>query len=172
MHYFKSVFFTLIVQGIITAACGDPLKVQAQSGQNVLLKCLGHTHYPIEAVKWLKPDLRSDHYVYFYREKRPVEYYQHEDFVGRVELRDPQMTDGDFSLILKNVTINDTGRYECEISYSNTERVKQAPSKLYCSFDLKVDEGPEGSGFASILQLEKHLILTVSIATVVILIVF
>uniref|UniRef100_A0AAZ1WXI9 Immunoglobulin V-set domain-containing protein n=1 Tax=Oreochromis aureus TaxID=47969 RepID=A0AAZ1WXI9_OREAU len=43
--------------------------------------------------------------------------YQHESFKGRVELEDPNMKSGKMSIILQNTTVNDTGTYECHISY-------------------------------------------------------
>ncbi|CAI5660091.1 unnamed protein product [Oreochromis niloticus] len=59
---------------------------------------------------------------------------QHPSFKNRVDLQDRQMKDGDVSLILKNVTINDTGIYRCRI----VEGVRQ-PMKLISIIYLSVD---------------------------------
>ncbi|XP_067380737.1 uncharacterized protein [Channa argus] len=64
--------------------------------------------------------------------------YQHPSFHGRVELKDPQMKDGDFSLILKNVTINDTGRYECRVGKKHTGRRRRDNLQLISTVKLKV----------------------------------
>uniref|UniRef100_A0A3Q4N9T7 Ig-like domain-containing protein n=1 Tax=Neolamprologus brichardi TaxID=32507 RepID=A0A3Q4N9T7_NEOBR len=74
-------------------------------------------------LEWRRSDLKSDTYVFFFRNQRPYENYQHKFFKGRVELRDPTMKDGDVSVILKNVSTSDTGTYECEITVRNTEGV-------------------------------------------------
>ncbi|CAI5660509.1 unnamed protein product [Oreochromis niloticus] len=56
---------------------------------------------------------------------------QHPSFKNRVDLQDRQMKDGDVSLILKNVTINDTGAYECRVNVSG--RNKDPISVIYLS---------------------------------------
>ncbi|XP_045898989.1 coxsackievirus and adenovirus receptor homolog [Micropterus dolomieu] len=71
-------------------------------------------------IKWIRPDPKSDDiYVFYFRDGRSYENYQHESYRGRVELRDPEMKDGDASVILKNVNINDTGTYECRVKERN-----------------------------------------------------
>ncbi|KAF3698285.1 V-set domain-containing T-cell activation inhibitor 1 Precursor [Channa argus] len=67
----------------------------------------------IELLDWSKPDLKSEDYVFYFRDERVYERYQHPLFRGRVELRDPQMKEGNFAVILKNVTIKDSGTYVC-----------------------------------------------------------
>ncbi|KAL4008192.1 hypothetical protein ACER0C_002044 [Sarotherodon galilaeus] len=49
--------------------------------------------------------------------------------MGRVDLQDRQMKDGDVSLILRDVTINDTGIYECRVIHRRKHRGKRAVLK-------------------------------------------
>ncbi|CAI5671441.1 unnamed protein product [Oreochromis niloticus] len=60
-------------------------------------------------------------------------YYQHPSFENRVDLTDRQITDGDVSLILKNVRQDDAGTYECRV----IERAGK-PLKLISIINLKV----------------------------------
>ncbi|GLD71249.1 uncharacterized protein AKAME5_002257000 [Lates japonicus] len=119
-------------------------EVKVKAGEDVTLECQGPTHAPIEVLKWIRPDLMSDRglegYVFFYRDERSHESYHHQLFVGRVELRDPEMKDRDVSLILRNVSTNDTGRYEGHVSVSNTGRRKRAQSELWCVIKLTVED--------------------------------
>lgn len=85
-------------------------------GENVTLQCQSLRHEVITVLKWVRPELKSDGYVFFYRNKRSFRSYQLPSFVDRVQLKDPNLKDGDASVILSNVNVNDTGRYECHFS--------------------------------------------------------
>ncbi|KAF3698322.1 V-set domain containing T-cell activation inhibitor 1 B7 -like protein 4 [Channa argus] len=112
---------------------GSVSKVKTvQPRDDVLLLCQGPRGADIIFVSWIRPDLESEGSVFFFRDDLTYEAYQHPAFHGRVELRDPQMKDGDVSLILKNVTINDTGTYECYV------RIKGNSPQLVNSVHLKV----------------------------------
>ncbi|XP_039463511.1 myelin-oligodendrocyte glycoprotein-like [Oreochromis aureus] len=110
---------------LIAESTALQLDVQAKLGDDVSLQCQISRDEIISVLKWSRPDLNTDGYVYFYRNKRSYENYQHPSFHGRVKLRDPEMKDGDVSLILKNVTFNDTGIYECHIAVRNPVRRKR-----------------------------------------------
>ncbi|XP_039908004.1 myelin-oligodendrocyte glycoprotein-like isoform X2 [Simochromis diagramma] len=112
--------------------------VQAKLGVDVTLQCEISTDEIISVLKWSRADLNTDGYVYFYRNKRSYENYQHPSFHGRVKLKDPEMKDGDVSLILKNVTFNDTGMYECHIAVRNPERSKRVHTEISHFINLTV----------------------------------
>uniref|UniRef100_A0A3B4H815 Ig-like domain-containing protein n=1 Tax=Pundamilia nyererei TaxID=303518 RepID=A0A3B4H815_9CICH len=85
------------------------------SGQkNVTLTCRAPNNNTIIIVEWSRADL-GDKYVLLYRNERFDPDNQHPSFKNRVDLQDRQMKDGDVSLILKDVSINDTGTYECRV---------------------------------------------------------
>ncbi|XP_030580205.1 CD226 antigen-like [Archocentrus centrarchus] len=100
------------------------INVTAESGQNVTLTCRA-PNKNIIVVEWSRADLESD-YVLLYRDEQLVPEHQHPSFKNRVDLQDRQMKDGDVSVILKNVTINDTGTYECRVAQRRTNRWKRA----------------------------------------------
>uniref|UniRef100_A0A3Q0R0Z6 Immunoglobulin V-set domain-containing protein n=1 Tax=Amphilophus citrinellus TaxID=61819 RepID=A0A3Q0R0Z6_AMPCI len=62
----------------------------------------------------------------------------HPSFHGRVKLRNPEMKDGDVSLILENVTFNDTGIYECHIAVKNPGSSKRAHTEISHFINLTV----------------------------------
>ena len=99
---------------------------------------------------WSRPDLNpeTDGYVFFFRENRLYEKYQHPSFRGRVQLIDREMKDGNVSVILKNVTINDTGTYECRVS------VNSKGLELMNTINLTVTDSGE---FEEFVEMSHHL---------------
>uniref|UniRef100_A0A3Q2CAL3 Immunoglobulin V-set domain-containing protein n=1 Tax=Cyprinodon variegatus TaxID=28743 RepID=A0A3Q2CAL3_CYPVA len=98
----------------------------------------------ISVLKWSRADLKVDGYVYFYRNRRCFENYQHRRFQGRVMLRDGGMKGGDASLILKNATWEDAGLYECDLvveSRRQTSEIRHA---------IRLTVTPAG-GFSAVL---------------------
>uniref|UniRef100_A0A669C3Z7 Hemicentin-2 n=1 Tax=Oreochromis niloticus TaxID=8128 RepID=A0A669C3Z7_ORENI len=97
--------------------------ITAESGQNVTLTCRVPQGKPIRAVKWSRADL-GDNDVLFYRDEQLDPDHQHPSFRYRVDLQDRQMKDGDVSLILKDVKINDAGIYKCRVFMAETHSWK------------------------------------------------
>ncbi|XP_019210064.1 selection and upkeep of intraepithelial T-cells protein 7-like [Oreochromis niloticus] len=91
----------------------DQKNITAESGQDVTLTCRAPNNNII-SLEWNRADL-GDEYVLLYRDGHFVSDEQHPSFKNRVDLQDRQMKDGDVSLILKNVTINDAGTYVCGV---------------------------------------------------------
>ncbi|XP_063324663.1 sodium channel regulatory subunit beta-3-like, partial [Pelmatolapia mariae] len=91
----------------------DPKIITAESGQDVTLTCRAANNN-ITVLEWSRADL-GDKNVLVYRDGQFTPDDQHPSFKNRVDLQDRQMKDGDVSLILKNVTINDTGIYKCGV---------------------------------------------------------
>ncbi|CAI5671421.1 unnamed protein product [Oreochromis niloticus] len=98
----------------------DQKNITAESGQDVTLTCRAPNNN-IRVVEWNRADL-TDKYMFVYRNGQPLD-DQHPSFKNRVDLQDRQMKDGDVSLILKDVTINDTGTYKCGVVQTGTEHL-------------------------------------------------
>ncbi|XP_019211257.1 selection and upkeep of intraepithelial T-cells protein 7-like [Oreochromis niloticus] len=127
-----SLCSTLLFVGLFVFVSADQKNITAQSGQkNITLTCRAPNNN-IRAVEWSRTDLKPQH-VLLYRDGHFEPANQHPSFKNRVDLQDRQMKDGDVSLILKNVTINDTGTYECRVFMSgpNNEHI--------CNISLTVD---------------------------------
>ncbi|KAK2863469.1 hypothetical protein Q5P01_003002 [Channa striata] len=122
--------------------CSGSEEKTVQPGEDVTLQCQGPRGADIDSVmlKWIRPDLKSEGSVFFYRDNHTQEHSQHPSFHGRVELTDPQMKDGDVSVILKNVNINDTGTYECHVGHKGNS------PKLISSVQLQVKDSGGGAG--------------------------
>ncbi|CAI5660050.1 unnamed protein product [Oreochromis niloticus] len=115
-----SLCSTLLFVGVVVFVSADQKSITAESGQNVTLTCRAPNN-KIIVVEWSRADLETE-YVLLYRDDQFVPDDQHPSFKNRVDLQDRQMKDGDVSLILKNVTINDVGSYECRVKTGNNRR--------------------------------------------------
>ncbi|XP_063325817.1 uncharacterized protein LOC134624717 [Pelmatolapia mariae] len=94
-------------------------EIDVQADRNAQLECQGPKKAKLVLLEWKRLDLLSDGYVFFYRDGHLHKTFQHPTFRDRVELRDPQMKNGNMSIILYNTTIKDTGTYECRIIAQN-----------------------------------------------------
>ncbi|KAK2863484.1 hypothetical protein Q5P01_003017 [Channa striata] len=88
-------------------------QITVKTGDNVPLQCLYPRGGNIKLLEWKRSDLKEKRFIFYFRGKPLYKPYQHSTFRGRVELKDPQMKNGNASVILKKVTVNDTGTYEC-----------------------------------------------------------
>ncbi|XP_039678360.1 butyrophilin subfamily 2 member A2-like isoform X1 [Perca fluviatilis] len=127
----RSVLFTSL--WIFSLAGEDTKIITAKSGQDVPLHCQGPRDADIPGILWSRPDLGSEKYVFFFRGNRPYENYQLPSYHGRVNLTNPEMKDGDVSVVLKNVSVNDTGTYQCRVIIRGGEE-----PKLYSTIQLNV----------------------------------
>ncbi|XP_039463948.1 coxsackievirus and adenovirus receptor homolog [Oreochromis aureus] len=107
--------------------CAAEVKITIRVGQTVILPCQTPINKsdPMIVLEWSRPELGTE-YVLFYRDKNFDFDNQHPSFKNRVDLQDRQMKDGDVSLILKDVMINDTGTYECRVVRGRTNRRKRS----------------------------------------------
>ncbi|XP_017259341.1 nectin-4-like isoform X2 [Kryptolebias marmoratus] len=105
---------TLLLVGFVSSVSADQIIITAVTGQTITLPCGAPENRTVIVVEWSRTDLGSD-YVLRYRDEQFQTELQHPSFKDRVDLQDRQMKDGDVSLVLKNVTINDTGTYECRV---------------------------------------------------------
>ncbi|KAK2863478.1 hypothetical protein Q5P01_003011 [Channa striata] len=112
----RILFLSLLAVFLSSAPTDD---IHAKSGDDVILHCHDPSKPSILRLRWIRPDLISEGYIYFFREGRSYDQFQHPDFHGRVKLRDPEMKDGNLSVILKHFSISDTGTYECHVGGNN-----------------------------------------------------
>ncbi|XP_035771368.1 programmed cell death 1 ligand 1-like [Neolamprologus brichardi] len=108
------LFYLALFARVLVFVSADEKVLKAEPRQNVTLPCRAPDKNPAIAVEWTKSDLRAEH-VLLYRDEQFDIDDQHPSFKNRVDLQDRQMKDGDVSLILNNVTINDTGTYKCHV---------------------------------------------------------
>ncbi|CAI5660735.1 unnamed protein product [Oreochromis niloticus] len=120
----------------------DQKNITAESGQDVTLTCRASNISIIVVVEWSRADLLETEYALLYRDGVSVPDHQHPSFKNRVDLQDRQMKDGDVSLILKNVTINDTGTYECRVAMRRSYLKTDPINSIY----LRVVDPPGQTG--------------------------
>uniref|UniRef100_A0A3Q1HDS4 Ig-like domain-containing protein n=1 Tax=Anabas testudineus TaxID=64144 RepID=A0A3Q1HDS4_ANATE len=119
--------------------------IKAEPGDTVTLPCGVHSNISIIVVEWSRTDLETE-YVYLQRGSRSESINQHESFKNRVELKDREKKDGDVSLILRNVTFNDTGTYECRVVQRRTNHRKRSILESDPIITLKLTVSHMGGG--------------------------
>uniref|UniRef100_A0A087YMB0 Ig-like domain-containing protein n=1 Tax=Poecilia formosa TaxID=48698 RepID=A0A087YMB0_POEFO len=95
--------------------------ITAESGQNIILPCQVSDRSPVMVVEWKKAELDS-YSVLLFRDSQFDSEHQHPSFKGRVDLRDRQMKNGDASLVLRHLTTDDSGTYECRVILTGAKR--------------------------------------------------
>uniref|UniRef100_A0A3B4AXQ1 Ig-like domain-containing protein n=1 Tax=Periophthalmus magnuspinnatus TaxID=409849 RepID=A0A3B4AXQ1_9GOBI len=88
-------------------------------GEDCELPCSVDPGSNVRVLQWSRPDLDHYGYLLFYRHPWVRSHYQHPDYRARVQPKDPGLNHGELSLVLKNVTHNDTGTYECRLLLDN-----------------------------------------------------
>ncbi|KAL4008312.1 hypothetical protein ACER0C_002164 [Sarotherodon galilaeus] len=118
-------FSTLLFVDLFVFVSAENKNITAESGQDITLPCRAPNNNNIVVLEWSRADL-GEKYVLLFRDERFYPEQQHPSFKNRVDLQDRQMKDGDVSLSLKDVTINDAGTYECCVVQTGTKRRKRA----------------------------------------------
>ncbi|XP_035985230.1 immunoglobulin superfamily member 10-like [Fundulus heteroclitus] len=121
----------------------DPANITAEPGQNVTLPCRAPDIKPVIAVEWSRKDLGSE-YVLLYRNNQSDLEHQHPSFKNRVDLQEEQIKDGDVSLVLKNVSTDDRGTYECLVIQTVTNHNRE--TVLYINLDVVPPPGEPDDG--------------------------
>ncbi|XP_031133007.1 coxsackievirus and adenovirus receptor-like [Sander lucioperca] len=112
----------IILLFLLSEAASELIEVQVQTGQDATLPC--RTAYSsIDAVEWRRANPKPD-VLLFYKYKQTETL--HPDFKERVELVDRELKGGDASLILKAVSRQDNGIYECRVKPDDSSRKKRA----------------------------------------------
>ncbi|XP_038586530.1 coxsackievirus and adenovirus receptor-like isoform X3 [Micropterus salmoides] len=112
------VYLFVFLLARLSPASSDVVRVKP--GDDVILPCRAD-EASIRAVEWSIADLESE-YVLFNRDGLSDPTHQHPCFKDRVQLVDRELKDGDVSLILKNVSRNDAGTYECRVAAGGSRR--------------------------------------------------
>uniref|UniRef100_A0A3Q1DDH4 Ig-like domain-containing protein n=1 Tax=Amphiprion ocellaris TaxID=80972 RepID=A0A3Q1DDH4_AMPOC len=134
------LLFDFVRRFLRLCSCCSDLQVDVKPGEDALLPCRAAGDADLGVAEWRRADKRrslADILVIRDGKKLPD---QHPSVHGRVKLKDPEMKSRDVSVILKNVTINDTGTYECRIK---TDRTIGSPPELVNIIELRVKDSGE-----------------------------
>ncbi|XP_047242856.1 butyrophilin-like protein 8 isoform X2 [Girardinichthys multiradiatus] len=119
-------------------------EIHVEAGNDVILSCQYLQSAEITALKWYRSDTQD--YVFFYREKRQYERYQNPLFQGRVQLMDPQMRNGNLSIVLSNTSLNDAGTYCCDVGVARRKRADPTETIQVILLKVTLPAEPEYPG--------------------------
>ncbi|XP_047242457.1 hyaluronan and proteoglycan link protein 4-like [Girardinichthys multiradiatus] len=109
-----SLIRTLLFLSCFLLVSVDQIIITVKPGEEVILTCRPAEKKDVLVVEWNRIDLGSDQFVLLYKDKQFDPEGQFLSFKNRVDLKN--VKNGDVSLVLKNVTTDDTGTYECRVA--------------------------------------------------------
>ncbi|XP_038156973.1 sodium channel subunit beta-2-like [Cyprinodon tularosa] len=124
-----SVFIVgLCLAGMVS---GEDEIIPAVIGEDVTLPCEAKERFPFKLVEWNRPNGGNTEFILVFKEKKISKSDTPDRYMGRVEFKDLQK--GNASLVLKNVTAEDEGRYECyvEKASNRSKRSIEPISTIY-----------------------------------------
>lgn len=146
----------------IQSGSADHKNLTAEPGQDITLPCKAPDSSRIVVAMWGRPELGSE-YVFLYRNGKIDPEDQHPSFKNRVGLKERELKDGDVSLILRNVTTNDTGTYECRV----VQTVKNNRTETVVIINLDVQPPPGEPNGGSLMWIAVGIILLVVLAILI-----
>ncbi|XP_035984509.1 butyrophilin-like protein 2 isoform X2 [Fundulus heteroclitus] len=134
-----------VLDSIFSVSAGQR-NIPAEPEDNVILTCRAAENKDVIVVEWRRTDLESDQPVLLYRDNWLDPDFQSSSFRNRVSLLD--VKNGDVSLVLKNVTTDDCGTYECRVVQGGNNRRKRYILKTepISTFNLRVEAGNKEGG--------------------------
>lgn len=132
--------------------------IHKRPGDDVVLPC--RRDCALQVLEWTRKDVTSDSYVFFYRNERSYEKYQIDAYKSRVYLKDPNVDQGDYSVIVKNLTVSDTAVYCCRVLCDTSPPGERVYVSLVVSPEVQYNSG-RGREISSIALLTLACVITV-----------
>ncbi|XP_051782678.1 uncharacterized protein LOC114669693 [Erpetoichthys calabaricus] len=119
-------------------------EVTAMEGSTVILNCSvpvkGSMSISVEILDWL---FNNTTVVHRHEKGADDHEYQHEHFRGRTELFTKELPSGNFSLLLKDVKLNDTGLYTCQAYMSTGSSTNDCQLQVIKRSETERTESPQ-----------------------------
>ncbi|XP_054863436.1 ICOS ligand-like [Amphiprion ocellaris] len=116
---------------LLVYTCTALTNMTTYVGENVTLPCQVPDNYKPFTGLECRRSPQNPKFVFVFRNKRFNQHDQDPSYKNRVDVQDKEMKDGNVSLILMNVTMEDNGEYECRV-FQGTK------NELICSIILEV----------------------------------
>uniref|UniRef100_A0A3B3DW81 Ig-like domain-containing protein n=1 Tax=Oryzias melastigma TaxID=30732 RepID=A0A3B3DW81_ORYME len=137
----KELLLTLVTKSYLVIEDYVTFYIRAVPGQNVTLPCRAPKSNPIIAIEWFKPG-EEETYLLLYRAGLVLPDGQHPAYRNRVAFQKEQTKDGDASVTLRAVTVEDSGTYTCVVSQRETSQTRSRQILPTTFIRLTVDPAP------------------------------
>lgn len=136
--------------------------IHKRPGDDVVLPCWRDCG---DVIEWSREDINNGDYVFFYRNDRAYEKYQLNAYKSRTYLKNPYTDQGDYSIIVKHLTVRDTTVYSCRVTCSHImsyDRAVRTYVSLVVSPEVQYNSG-DGREISPIALLTSLCIITVAL---------